>query len=85
MPKLHNEFLATAFRYPLGKASRHKFSEQEVTDMMSKAIRKDKISEMIDYLPNAPLRSSIINYELYAHFWMMVPPYIRIRIPKLVF
>ena len=49
--------------------------------MMSKPIKADQISEMIDYLPNAPLRSSIIDYQTYAHFWMMVPVYIRIRIP----
>jgi hypothetical protein len=40
---------------------------------------------MIDYLPNAPLNSSIIEYYTYACFWMIVPPYIRIRIPQLVF
>jgi len=49
--------------------------------MMSQSIRKDKITEMIDYLPNAPLRSNLIDYQTYAHFWMMVPPYMRIRIP----
>lgn len=53
--------------------------------MMSKSIKDDQIAEMIDYLPNAPLRSTIIDYHLYAHFWMMVPTYIRIRIPQLVF
>jgi len=30
--------------------------------MMSKAIKADKISEMIDYMPNAPLGSDIIDY-----------------------
>lgn len=53
--------------------------------MMSQSIRKDKIAEIIDYLPNAPLRSNLIDYQTYAHFWMMVPPYMRIRIPQLVF
>jgi len=36
---------------------------------------------MIEYLPNAPLNSTIIDYYTYACFWMIVPPYIRIRIP----
>ena len=40
---------------------------------------------MIDYMPNAPLGSVIIDYQIYAHLWMMVPPYLRIRIPKLIF
>lgn len=53
--------------------------------MMKKAIPNDPLSQMIDYLPNASLNSSIIDYTLYAHFWMTVPPYLRIRIPQLVF
>lgn len=53
--------------------------------MISRSIRKDKLAEMIDYLPNAPLKSTIIDYNTYAQFWLTVPPYIRIRIPQLVF
>ena len=53
--------------------------------MMSQSIRKDKVAEMIDYLPSAPLRSGLIDYQTYANLWMMVPPYMRIRIPQLVF
>ena len=81
MPGTHHVYLKHAFAYPLGAATRHRFSQQQVTAMMSQSIRKDKISEMIDYLPNAPLRSSLIDYQTYAHLWMMVPPYMRIRIP----
>lgn len=40
---------------------------------------------MIDYLPSAPLKSGLISYEEYANFWMLMPPYIRIRIPQLIF
>ena len=36
---------------------------------MDKAIRKDKIGEMIEILPNAVLGSNIIDYKLYAHLW----------------
>ena len=52
---------------------------------MNKSVKLDQVAEMIDYLPNAPLRSTIIDYQEYAHFWMMVPTYIRIRLPQLVF
>ena len=65
----------------MGTATRHRFSQQQVTAMLSQSIKKDKIAEMIDYLPNAPLKSGIIDYQLYAHLWMMVPTYLRIRIP----
>ena len=40
---------------------------------------------MIDYLPNAPLNSTLIDYELFAAFWMLVPNYVKIRIPQIVF
>ena len=85
MPKSHARFLKLAFKDPLGTATKVRFSQQQVTAMMSQSIQKDKIAEMIDYLPSAPLKSGLIDYLTYAHFWMMVPPYIRIRIPQLVF
>lgn len=81
MPTTHEKFMNAAFSYPLGKAKKYKFSQQQVTSQISKSFSKDKMAEMIDYLPNAPLKSSIIDYQLYATFWMMVPPYIRIRFP----
>ena len=62
MPKMHNQFLKAAFKFPLGKATKHKYSQQQVTDILSRSIKIDKISEMIDYLPSAPLNSSIIDY-----------------------
>lgn len=62
MPQSHHVYMRHAFAYPLGAATRHGFSQQQVTAMMSQSIRKDKISEMIDYLPNAPLRSSLVDY-----------------------
>ena len=85
MPHRHEQFMKFAFKYPLGAAKKHKFSQSEVTALIKKAIERDDLGEMVDYLPNAPLRSSIIDYTTYAHFWMLVPSYIRIRIPQLVF
>lgn len=85
MPVLHGFFMKYTFKYPLGAARRHRLTQQEVTAMMSSSIRKDKLADMIDYLPNAPLKSTIIDYNTYAQFWLTVPSYIRIRIPQLVF
>jgi len=82
MPQYHEQFLRYAFKYPIGSARRHKLSQQEVSAMLSNLVnKKDKMSHMIDYLPNAPIKSTIIKYKTYAYFWMMVPAYIRIRIP----
>ena len=51
MPSLHASFLKHAFKNPLGAATRHKFSQQQVTQMMNQSIKGSKVAEMIDYLP----------------------------------
>ena len=37
------------------------------------------------YLPNEKLDSVIISYDLYVAFWQLLPEFVRIREPKLIF
>jgi len=53
------------------------------SDLQKKISNED--DNIVDYLPNAPLKSNLINYEQFAEFWKMVPSYVRIRIPQFVF
>jgi hypothetical protein len=36
-------------------------------------------------LPNEPLSSKILNYKLYVKFWQLLPEFLRIRSPELIF
>jgi len=36
-------------------------------------------------LPNEPLNSKIVNYALYVKFWQLIPEFLRIRSPELIF
>ena len=42
-------------------------------------------SDFHDYIPNCPLSSTIVLYEEFAMVWRMLPDYVKIRVPELLF
>ena len=40
--------------------------------------------EFHDYVPNVP-NSTIVTYEEFASIWKMLPDYVRIRVPNLLY
>ena len=70
----------------MGSAKKYHFSQNKMNkELEQKISANDELGDMVDYLPNAPLQSKLINYEQYAQFWRMVPSYVRIRIPQHIF
>ena len=39
----------------------------------------------MEYMPNCALNSSIVQYEEFARIWKMMPDYVKIRIPELLY
>ena len=57
--------LKRAFKYKMGKASKYNFSAHKMDGELQKKITKED-DNIVDYLPNAPLQSNLINYEQFA-------------------
>jgi hypothetical protein len=36
-------------------------------------------------MPNCPLNSTIVLYEEFASIWKMLPDYVKIRVPELLY
>lgn len=66
-----------AFKYPL-KRSNYDFV---------KASTETKAQEEDDdvYVPNVPTNSQMLAYEDFAKIWKMLPDYVKIRVPELIY
>jgi hypothetical protein len=67
-----------AFAYPL-KRGNYNFSKAS-TDT-----GKPSGDDEEDYMPNVPTNSKILEYEDFAKIWKMLPDYVKIRVPELIF
>lgn len=74
--KLHKK----AFSYPL-KRSNYDFKRAKADGIDPNAGGDD----FTDYMPTMALNSTIVTYEEFATIWRMMPDYVKIRVPELLF
>jgi hypothetical protein len=67
-----------AFAYPL-KRSNYNFSKAS-TDTGKPSGDDDD-----EYVPNVPTNSKILDYDDFARIWKLLPDYVKIRVPELIF
>lgn len=67
-----------AFAYPL-KRSNYNFKKAGAGNL------EIGNSEFNDYFPNCPLNSQIVLFEDFTQVWRMLPDYVKIRVPELIY
>ena len=80
-PKLLNK---AAFKYPL-KRSKYDFKKATAQTFKDPKAQQEATTELLDYMPNVKLNSNIVQYDEFAKIWQMMPDYVKIRVPELLY
>jgi hypothetical protein len=73
-----------AFSYPL-KRSNYDFKKANIEKFIDPNNPSSLGGDFCDYVPNLPSKSSIVSFDEFSKIWVMLPEWVRIRIPEMVY